>query len=162
MGNALGISAFVLLLLSVPIPLVGTYVTFLALLIATGAALSGEKIWTLVTTIISAVKVFFLSPTWHLAMFGAAYMHGVNHALEGAANSNFSAQYGDAGTRSVLAASQAGMEQSANAMAGTNTVNLLLTIAFLAAPVAALVLRATLLKPPSPAVPVRRASEEVA
>ncbi|MCI3133149.1 hypothetical protein [Phenylobacterium aquaticum] len=69
MGKALGIAAFVVLLLSVLIPVVGTYITFLALAISAGAAFGGEKTWVLVVEVVSAVKIFFLSPTWHLMLF---------------------------------------------------------------------------------------------
>ena len=73
MSKGLGIAAFVFLLISFPIPIVGNYITFLAILLVTGAALAGDKTWTIAVTVISAVKLFLLSPTWHLAMFGVGH-----------------------------------------------------------------------------------------
>ena len=72
MGRGLGIAAFVVLLLSLPIPIVGNYISLLALLILCGAAFAGEKVWVVVTTVVAAIKMFFLSPSWHLMMFSDA------------------------------------------------------------------------------------------
>jgi hypothetical protein len=68
-GKALGIAGFVILLVSFPVPIVGNYITFLALALAAGAALAGDRTWTLVIVIIAAMKLFFLSPTWRIALF---------------------------------------------------------------------------------------------
>ncbi len=64
MGKGLGIAGFVVLLISFLIPIVGTYVTFLALVIVAIGALMGETAFAIATAAIAAVKVFLLSPTW--------------------------------------------------------------------------------------------------
>lgn len=135
MKMALGISAFMLLLISMPIPFVGTYVTFLALVIATFAALAGETVLTITTVILSAIKVYLLSPTWHIALFGATYTQAIN-------NSSFAQQYGDAGTNQLT-------QSASHALAGANATNQLMTIAFLAAPVVALIVRNASKKKPT-------------
>lgn len=122
MGKSLGITAFVLLLISLPIPIVGNYLSLLAVLILSFAAFQGEKQWVLVTDLIAWVKMFFLSPTWHLMMFGGGYARNVNRDLERSGAM-------DAGTRNLI-------EGSTNAMQEQNYTTLLVTVAILAAPLA--------------------------
>lgn len=122
MGKSLGITAFVLLLISLPIPLVGNYISLLAVLILSAAAWQGEKIWTVVVDLLAWVKMFLLSPTWHLMMFGGGYMRGVSRDLESLGTV-------DAGTRHL-------MQGSTNAVSGMNGPVLLVTILILAAPLA--------------------------
>lgn len=119
-GKGLGIAAFVLLLISLPIPFLGNYLSLLAVLILAGAAWQGEKTWVVVTDLIAWVKMLFLSPTWHLMMFGGGYMRGMAREME---------NYGP-----VDAASRRGMQDTANSLNGTNAFFLLLTLAILAAP----------------------------
>ena len=127
MALGLGISAFVVLLLLIPVPIVGSYITFLALVLAAGAALAGDKGLTIATTVLSGLKLFLFSPTWHIAMFGGAYMQATNAAL---ANS----PYADASSRAL-------MTNGANNVSNANHVTIAVTLAFLAAPIGALLLR---------------------
>lgn len=127
MGKNLGITAFVLLLISLPIPLVGNYLTLLAVLILSLAAFQGEKNWVVIVDLLAWVKMFLLSPTWHMMMFGGGYMRGVNREMEGLGTV-------DSAGRSI-------MQSATNDMAALNGMVLLVTIAILAAPVAILIWR---------------------
>lgn len=127
MGKSLGITAFVLLLISLPIPIFGNYVSLLAVLILSLAAFQGEKNWVVIVDILAWVKMFLLSPTWHVMMFGSGYMRGVNREVEGLGTV-------DNASRSV-------MQGATNDMASLNSVILLITVAILAAPVAILLWR---------------------
>lgn len=137
MAKGLGITAFALLILSFPVPFLGNYMTLLALAVVCGAALAGDVMFTVSTTLLSGIKLFFLSPTWHIAMFGAAYMKAMN-------DTSFSRTYGDAGTRQLT-------EQSTAAMAHSNQGVLLLTLAFLAAPIGCLIVRQVMANKPAAA-----------
>jgi len=138
MAKGLGITALVLLLLSFPIPILGNYITLLALAVAAGAALSGEVPFTVATTVLSGIKLFLLSPTWHIAMFGAEYMKAMS-------NTPSDRQYGDAATRQLT-------NDSTAAMAHSNAGVLVLTVAFLAAPIVCLVVRRVLMVSQTPEV----------
>jgi hypothetical protein len=127
MGKNLGITAFVLLLISLPIPLFGNYLTLLAVLILSLAAFLGEKNWVVIVDLLAWVKMFLLSPTWHMMMFGGGYMRGVSQEMEGLGTV-------DSATRSI-------MQGATNDMAALNGLVLLVTIAILAAPVAILIWR---------------------
>lgn len=127
MGKSLGITAFVLLLISLPIPILGNYISLLAVLILSLAAFQGEKNWVVIVDLLAWVKMFLLSPTWHVMMFGGGYMRGVNREMEGL------------GT--VDSASRTVMQGATNDMAALNSVVLLVTLAILAAPVAIMVWR---------------------
>lgn len=70
MGRPFAIAGFVLLLVSLPIPIYGNFISLLALALIGIAAFQGEKTWTLTTDILAWVKILFLSPTWKLAMWG--------------------------------------------------------------------------------------------
>ena len=133
MGKSLGITAFVLLLISLPIPIVGNWLSLLAVLILIGAAFQGEKQWVLITDLLAWVKMFFLSPTWHFMMFGGGYMRGVNREVQAWGTT-------DAASRDM-------MNGAANGMAGMNALFLLLTIVILAAPIAVMVWRSRTLAP---------------
>lgn len=76
MGKGLGISAFVLLLISYPIPFLGNYLAILALLIAAAAAFAGEKTWAIVVSIVGGIMLFFLSPTWMVLMYSHRALEG--------------------------------------------------------------------------------------
>jgi len=69
MGKALGIVSFVLLLISIPVPIFGIWLAFFALLLGGGAGLLGEKTWAFVSSIFGFVVLLLLSPVWHLVMF---------------------------------------------------------------------------------------------
>lgn len=127
MGKNFGITAFVLLLISLPIPLVGNYLTLLAVLILSLAAFQGEKNWVVIVDLLAWVKMFLLSPTWHMMMFGGGYMRGVNREMEGLGTV-------DSSSRSI-------MQGATNDMAALNGMVLLVTMAILAAPVAILIWR---------------------
>lgn len=127
MGKSLGITAFVLLLISLPIPVLGNYVSLLAVLVLAGSAWAGERQWVVIVDLLAWVKMFLLSPTWHLMMFGGGYMKSVNRDVS------------SLGT--VDSHGRALMEGSTNAMSGMNTMTLLVTVAILAAPAVIMVLR---------------------
>lgn len=127
MGKSLGITAFVLLLISLPIPILGNYVSLLAVLILSLAAFQGEKQWVVIVDLLAWVKMFLLSPTWHVMMFGGGYMRGVNREMEGLGTV-------DSASRSV-------MQGATNDMAALNSMVLLVTVAILVAPVAILLWR---------------------
>lgn len=127
MGKSLGVTAFVLLLISLPIPILGNYISLLAVLILSLAALRGEKNWVVIVDLLAWVKMFLLSPTWHVMMFGSGYMRGVNREVEGL------------GT--VDSASRSMMQGATSDMAALNSVMLMITLAILAAPVAIMIWR---------------------
>lgn len=127
MAKGFAIAAFVFVLLSFPIPILGNYITLGALILTTVAAANGDKAWTIAITLISGIKLFFLSPTWHLAMFGSAYMQAIN-------NSAFQSPYASDATK-------AAMQGATNQTAGANHLALVVTIVLLAAPIVALVLK---------------------
>lgn len=127
MGKSLGITAFVLLLISLPIPIFGNYVSLLAVLILSLAAFQGEKNWVVIVDLLAWVKMFLLSPTWHVMMFGGGYMRGVNREIEGLGTV-------DSASRSI-------MQGATNDMVSLNSVILLITVAILAAPVAIMLWR---------------------
>jgi hypothetical protein len=129
MGKSLGITAFVLLLISLPIPVLGNYVSLLALLILAGSAWAGECQWVVIVDLLAWVKMFLLSPTWHLMMFGGGYMRGVERHVS------------SLGT--VDLESRALIEGSTNAMSGMNTMTLIVTVAILSAPVAIMLWRSS-------------------
>lgn len=128
MGKSLGITAFVLLLVSLSIPILGNYLSLLAVLILSAAALQGEKQWVIITDLIAWVKMFFLSPTWHLMMFGGGYMRGVGRDLQ-------STGAMDQSTRRL-------MDGSTSAMGDLNGMVLFFTLVILAAPLVIMVWRA--------------------
>ena len=69
MGKGLGIAALVLILISFPIPIFGTWIGYLALLIATLAVLGGDTALSIAVTVIAAVKMYFLSPGLMATMY---------------------------------------------------------------------------------------------
>lgn len=127
MGKNLGITAFVLLLISLPIPLFGNYLTLLAVLILSLAAFQGEKNWVVIVDLLAWVKMFLLSPTWHMMMFGGGYMRGVSREMEGLGTV-------DSAGRSIMQGATRDME-------GMNSMTLLITVLILAAPIIILVWR---------------------
>jgi len=74
---ATGLSAagFVVLILSVLIPYYGLHIGVLALAIVTIGAFMGDRLFTILTVVVSAVKVWFLSPTF--ALLTSSYSDGV-------------------------------------------------------------------------------------
>jgi type IV secretory pathway VirB2 component (pilin) len=127
MAKGFAIAAFVFLLLSFPVPILGNYMTLGALALVTIAAACGDKAWTIAVTLISGIKLFFLSPSWHLAMFGGAYMQAINHAV-------LPSPYAGSATQNM-------MQSGASNMQAINHFVLLVTVAFLAAPIAALIIK---------------------
>ena len=69
MGKGLGIAGLVILLLSFPIPIFGTIIGYLALVLVAIAAIFGEKTLVIATTVLAAIKMYMLSP----ALMGAMY-----------------------------------------------------------------------------------------
>lgn len=65
MEKGLGIGAMVVAILAIFVPVVTIYVVWGALVLATLAALMGDKTFAIVTILISAMNLVFLSPmTW--------------------------------------------------------------------------------------------------
>jgi len=62
MGQGLGIGAMIVAILAIFVPVVGIYVVWGALVLATVAALMGDRVYPVVTVIITIVNVVFLSP----------------------------------------------------------------------------------------------------
>lgn len=69
MGKGLGIAALVIMLLSFPVPVVGTWIGYIALLLAAGAALAGHSTLAIATTVVGVVKMYFLSPGLMASMY---------------------------------------------------------------------------------------------
>lgn len=70
MGKGLGIAALVIVIVSFIMPLIGTPTAMVALVVATLAALFGEQVFAIATTVIGGLKLFFLSPL-HMAVMYA-------------------------------------------------------------------------------------------
>lgn len=67
MNKGLGIGAMVVAILAIFVPVVTIYVVWLALALAILAALMGDRVFPIVTVLISAINLFFFSPmTWAL------------------------------------------------------------------------------------------------
>ncbi len=127
MAKGFAIAAFVFVLLSFPVPILGNYMTLGALVLATIAAAYGDTAWTIAVTVISGVKLFLLSPTWHIAMFGGAYMKAVDHAF--GPNQNLGPE------------GQTYSQNATNQMVAANHVALFVTLALLAAPIVAMLIK---------------------
>lgn len=69
MGKGIGIAAFVIILISFIIPVVGTFVAYFALLLAAISALAGHKTFAIATTVIAAFKIYMLSPMLMIMMY---------------------------------------------------------------------------------------------
>lgn len=69
MSKGLGIAAFVITLLSIGIPIVGSYFCFLGLLLAAMSAAGGNRVWPVVVSVIGAVNLFLMSPSWAIIMY---------------------------------------------------------------------------------------------
>lgn len=68
MGKPIGITAFVLLLLSFPVPLLGNFMALFALVLASVAACFGERTWSIVVALLGGIKQFWMSPSWIATM----------------------------------------------------------------------------------------------
>lgn len=68
MGKPLGITAFVLLLLSFPVSIFGNIMSLFAILLAAAAALFGERMWCIVVALLGGLKQFWMSPSWTMTM----------------------------------------------------------------------------------------------
>jgi hypothetical protein len=68
MGSGFGIAALIVLFLSLGIPIYGNFITLIALFLVIFSALGGNKIWPIAIVAAGAVKLFFLSPSWMIAM----------------------------------------------------------------------------------------------
>ena len=69
MGKGFGIAALILVFISFPIPIIGTWIGYLALIIAAIAALAGNKSWVIATTVVAAIKMYLLSPGLMATMY---------------------------------------------------------------------------------------------
>lgn len=81
MSKGLGIAALILALIAFGVPVVGLYVSWLALALAVFAALSGDKMFAVATPIIAAANTFFFSPLVLIAFFGENQQSGSNALL---------------------------------------------------------------------------------
>ena len=70
MSKGLGIAALVIGVLSIIVPMVSLYVVWLALILATIAAITGDKTFSIATFVICLVNVLFLSPATWMALAG--------------------------------------------------------------------------------------------
>jgi hypothetical protein len=127
MGKGLGIAAFVILLLSLPIPVYRNYISLLAVIILAVAALTGEKMWVVITDLIAWVKMFLLSPSWHLMMSSSGYMKSAANAVNSLGTS-------DAVTSGMV-------NQGISTATSVNHSTLMVTVAILSAPIAILVIK---------------------
>lgn len=71
MDKGFGIAALVLAILAIFVPVVGIFVSGLALVLAAISALSGDRVFATATPLIAGVNTFFLSPSVWMAMGGA-------------------------------------------------------------------------------------------
>lgn len=69
MGKGLSTAAFVMVLTSCFVPLVGTWVCYIGLIIAALAALFGSTAWVIATTTIAAVNLYLLTPSLMTVMY---------------------------------------------------------------------------------------------
>ena len=69
MGKGFGIAALIIMLISVPVPVLGTWIGYLALVIAGIAALIGNKSFVIATTVVGVIKMYFLSPSLMAVMY---------------------------------------------------------------------------------------------
>lgn len=76
MSKGLGIAALVIGILSIIVPIISLYVVWLALILATIAALSGDKTYSIATFVICLVNVLFLSPATWMALAGEEMVKG--------------------------------------------------------------------------------------
>jgi len=76
MSKGLGIAAFVIVLLSIGIPVIGSYFCFLGLLLAAISAAGGNRVWPVVVSIVGAVNLFLMSPTWAIVMYSKTVSRG--------------------------------------------------------------------------------------
>lgn len=75
MDKGFGIAALVLAILAILaifVPVVGIFVSGLALIFAAVAALSGDRVYATATPLIAGVNTFFLSPSLWIAMAGSS------------------------------------------------------------------------------------------
>ena len=68
MGKGFGIAAMIVVVISFFIPFVGFLGTGVAMVLATVAALAGDRVFATVTSLVGAVSTFFFSPTMWLMM----------------------------------------------------------------------------------------------
>lgn len=69
MGKGLGIAALIFIILSFPLPVVGTWVGYFALALAALSALAGHRTLVIATAAIAAVKMYFMSPGLMATMY---------------------------------------------------------------------------------------------
>jgi hypothetical protein len=82
MNKGLGLGAMVLAILAILVPVVTIYVVWLALILATIAVLMGDRVYFIVTVLISIVNLVFLSPMT-LALLKGENLNGESSFLYG-------------------------------------------------------------------------------
>jgi hypothetical protein len=70
MAKGFGIAGIIIVLLGMFIPIAGSFICWLGLALATVAALSGDRIFSVVTGLVAAVGVIFFSPLLWAAIAG--------------------------------------------------------------------------------------------
>jgi len=68
MNSGFGIAALIVFFLSLGVPFVGNFITLVALILVSVAAWNRNVIWPIAIASASAVKLFFLSPSWMILM----------------------------------------------------------------------------------------------
>jgi hypothetical protein len=68
MNSGFGIAALIVFFLSLGVPFVGNFITLLALVLVAVAAWNRNVLWPVALVAASAVKLFFLSPSWMILM----------------------------------------------------------------------------------------------
>ena len=76
MAKGFGIAALIVALVAFGVPLVGLFVSGLALLLAAIGALAGDRVFAIATPILVAINTFVLSPTTWMALAGGSNGEG--------------------------------------------------------------------------------------
>jgi FHA domain len=81
MAKGLGIAGLVLAIVAIFTPVVSLFVTLIAMVLVSVAALFGDRVFAVAAVTIGAVNTFFLSPLTLVAMVGEAGGHGSYYLL---------------------------------------------------------------------------------
>jgi hypothetical protein len=63
LAKGIAISAMILAIIAIFVPIYGLYISFIALLLAVIAALTGDRVFATITPIVVAINLYFLSPS---------------------------------------------------------------------------------------------------
>jgi hypothetical protein len=70
MSKGLGIVALVIAIIAIFVPLVALYVMWLGLIVATIGALAGDRIFAVITWVVTVANILFFSPLTLLVLIG--------------------------------------------------------------------------------------------